>query len=94
MVSYLTQVDLYVSCRNLADLDILSKSDPICFLSEYNEMTKSWIKLGQTEQIANNLNPDFMTRFTLNYFYEQIQMLKFTVVDADGAGDHDLIGEV
>ena len=92
--SYLTQVELYVSGRNLADMDLFSKSDPLCILSEFNESTQKWVKLGQTEQIHNHLSPNFRTRFTINYFYERVQLLKFEVVDVDGDGTFDLIGEV
>ena len=49
--SFSMKVDLFISGRNLKDLDLLSKSDPICILSEYNDQTKQWVKLGQTEQI-------------------------------------------
>ena len=88
----LDQVELYISGRNLQDLDFFSKSDPLCILSEYNDSIKKWVKLGQTEQVPNNLNPDFKTRFTLNYFYERDQRLKFEMVDVDNVGNYDLIG--
>ena len=50
--------------------------------------------MGQTEQIYDDLNPDFKTRFLLNYYYEQTQNLKIEVFDADGAGTFDQIGQV
>ena len=81
-------------CKNLADLDVFSKSDPLCVVSEFNKNSMKWVKLGQTEQILDDLNPIFRTRFTLNYFMEQNQRLKFELIDADGAGDYDYIGEV
>ena len=40
-------------------------------MSEFNEKTKQWIRLGQTEQIKDDLNPDFKTRFNVNYFFEK-----------------------
>ena len=88
------KVDLFISGRNLKDLDVFSKSDPICIMSEYNTNTKQWVKMGQTEQIKNNLNPDFSTKFTINYYFEKKQQLKFQMIDWDGAGDYDTIGEV
>ena len=33
----LDQVELYISGRSLKDLDVFSKSDPLCILSEYND---------------------------------------------------------
>ena len=50
-------VQLYVSGRKLKDLDTWSKSDPKCYV--YEKRGGSWIKIGQTETINNNLNPDF-----------------------------------
>ena len=73
---------------------MLSKSDPICILSEFNEKTKSWVRLGQTEQIKDDLNPDFKTRFNVNYFFEKTQKLKFQMIDWDGDGEFDTIGSV
>ena len=85
---------MYISGRKLRDLDFFSKSDPICILSEYNSQTKQWVKLGQTEQIKNNLNPDFKTKFTVNYFFEKAQKMKFEMIDWDGSGDYDPIGSL
>ena len=70
-----SQVNLFVSGRKLKDLDTFSKSDPQCILLE--QRNGSWVKLGQTEQIKNNLNPDFTTSFTIPYYFEKVQKLKF-----------------
>jgi hypothetical protein len=53
----------------------------------------SWVERGRTEQIKNNLNPDFKSRILLNYFFEKAQNLKFMMIDGDGQ-DYDLIGEI
>ncbi len=63
------QVNLYISGRNLKDLDSFSKSDPLCLAFE--KQGNTWRKVGSTEQIKNNLNPDFTTAFTMNYFFEK-----------------------
>lgn len=42
----------------------------------------------------NNLNPDFKTRIVMNYFFEKSQQLKFVMIDGDGAGSYDTIGEI
>jgi hypothetical protein len=44
--------------------------------------------------MKNNLNPDFKTRITMNYFFEKAQNIKFVIIDGDGAGDFDTIGEI
>jgi len=51
------QVNLFISGRKLKDLDTFSKSDPQCIF--YEKRNNQWVKLGQTEQIKNSLNPDF-----------------------------------
>ena len=86
------QVNLYVSGRKLKDLDTFSKSDPQCILFE--KRNNHWIQIGQTEQINNTLNPDFKTGFTLGYFFEKVQNFKFVLIDGDGGGDYDTIGEI
>ena len=50
-------VNLYISGRKLKDLDAFSKSDPVCYV--YEKKGSSWAKIGQTERISNNLNPNF-----------------------------------
>jgi hypothetical protein len=54
----------------------------------------NWVQVGRTEQIKNNLNPDFKTRITMNYFFEKDQKIKFVMIDGDGSGDYDTIGEI
>ncbi|XP_020897999.1 copine-5 [Exaiptasia diaphana] len=78
-----TQVELHVSCRNLADLDVFSKSDPMVVMFVQALGTKEWREHGRTEVIMNNLNPDFVKKFTINYFFEEVQKLKFQVYDID-----------
>lgn len=88
------KVELFISGRNLQDLDVFSKSDPICILSEFDDHANQWVRLGQTEQIKDNLNPDFKTRFVVDFFFEKRQRLKFQMIDWDGAGAFDTIGQV
>lgn len=72
-----------MSCRDLADLDTFSKSDPIVhvYLKEGN--AKDYSLKGKTETINNNLNPDFTKNFTLSYYFEKQQHVKFEVYDVD-----------
>ena len=65
------KVQLYISCRKLKDLDVFSKSDPIVHMCSFNERTRSWVKMGETELINNNLNPDFKRSFEVNYSFEK-----------------------
>ena len=41
----------------------------------------------------NNLNPDFHNSIEIVYKFEKVQEIKFEVIDDDGMGDFDLIGE-
>ena len=50
-----SKVELSISCTNLKDMDVFSKSDPVVFL--YEKRGREWQKLGRTEVIDNNLNP-------------------------------------
>jgi hypothetical protein len=43
--------------------------------------------------INDNLNPDFEQAITLPYFFERKQEFKFEMIDDDGDGQFDLIGE-
>lgn len=86
-----TKVTLSISCQKLKDLDILSKSDPVCKLYNWNERTNAWVSFGQTECINNNLNPQFKTTFQVEYHFEKSQRLKFEVLDQD-VSSFELIG--
>ncbi|XP_044182239.1 copine-8-like isoform X1 [Acropora millepora] len=78
-----TQVELHVSCRNLADMDVFSKSDPIVVLYTQAMGSKEWREFGRTECIKDNLNPDFVKSFIISYFFEEMQKLRFEVYDKD-----------
>ena len=86
------QVQLYISCRKLKDLDTFSKSDPQCRIYEFKQ--NQWRQIAKTETIANNLNPDFKATIVVGYSFEQAQRIKFEVIDDDGSNSFDLIGDV
>lgn len=60
------QIKLYISARNLKNLDTFTKSDPKCILYEY--VNNSWKVVGKTEGIKNNLNPDWVTAIDVAFF--------------------------
>uniref|UniRef100_A0A9J7Z6Y1 Copine VIII n=1 Tax=Cyprinus carpio carpio TaxID=630221 RepID=A0A9J7Z6Y1_CYPCA len=72
-----TKVEITVSCRNLLDRDTFSKSDPICVLYTQTVANREWREFGRTEVIDNTLNPDFVHKFILDYFFEERQNLRF-----------------
>uniref|UniRef100_A0A674PAU0 Copine Va n=1 Tax=Takifugu rubripes TaxID=31033 RepID=A0A674PAU0_TAKRU len=81
-----TKLEITVSCRNLLDRDTFSKSDP------------RKLPFGRTEVIDNTLNPDFVRKFILDYFFEEKQNLRFDVYDVDSKSPdlakHDFLGQV
>lgn len=92
-----TKVEITVSCRNLLDMDTFSKSDPICVLYTQGIGNKEWREFGRTEVIDNTLNPDFVRKFLLDYFFEERQNLRFDLYDVDSKSTnlskHDFLGQ-
>ncbi|XP_073675933.1 copine Va [Garra rufa] len=78
-----TKVEITVSCRNLLDRDTFSKSDPLCVLYTQGVESKQWREFGRTEVIDNTLNPDFVRKYILDYFFEEKQSLRFDIYDID-----------
>ena len=53
------------------------------------------MKIAETETIQNQLNPDFVTSFTVAYYFERQQHVKFEMIDIDDSkGGGDRIGEI
>ncbi|XP_008291015.1 copine-8 [Stegastes partitus] len=92
-----TKVEITVSCRNLLDRDTFSKSDPICVLYTQGMGNREWREFGRTEVIDNTLNPDFVRKFILDYFFEERQNLRFDLYDVDSKSanlsKHDFLGQ-
>jgi len=70
-------LNLFFSCKNLADKDVLSKSDPMIELYMNNEY------MGRTEKVKNNLNPSFNTPIKVQYYFEKLQNLEIRIIDID-----------
>uniref|UniRef100_A0A3B3WDA8 C2 domain-containing protein n=1 Tax=Poecilia mexicana TaxID=48701 RepID=A0A3B3WDA8_9TELE len=55
-------------------------------------------EFGRTEVIDNTLNPDFVRKYILDYFFEEKQNLRFDVYDIDSKSPdlakHDFLGQV
>ncbi|KAL4630265.1 copine-7-like [Arapaima gigas] len=91
----LSKVELRVSCKALLDRDTLNKSDPCVILM--GQVEGQWAELDRTEVIKSNLNPVFAKVFTLDYFFEEAQKLRFEVYDIHGTHsigtrDDDFLG--
>ena len=78
-----SMIQLFISCRNLKNLDIIGKSDPFWEVFIKNDSRSDWIKIGKTDTVTNSLNPDFATPIMINYFFEKDQQIRFEVYDLD-----------
>lgn len=91
-----TSVELTISCSNLVDADVFSKSDPMCVIFTQEYGMDNWKEYGRTEVIWNNLNPSFVTKINIDYYFETRQHLKFAVYDVDSntpdLTKHDFLG--
>lgn len=88
-----TMVELSISCLNLPDCDIVTKSDPqvITYLLDVTGKDKK-CEIGRTEVIQDSLNPKFAKKVLMQYHFEQIQRLRFEVYDIDPVGNNDFLG--
>uniref|UniRef100_A0A673H829 Copine-3 n=1 Tax=Sinocyclocheilus rhinocerous TaxID=307959 RepID=A0A673H829_9TELE len=94
--SCVTKVELTVSCENLLDMDVGSKSDPLCALL-MNTSGNQWFEVDRTERVKNCLSPKFAKKFVVDYYFEVVQKLRFCLYDIDNKtidlSDDDFLGE-
>jgi len=96
-----SKIELIISCTHLPKLDTLSKSDPMVIL-EMKDQHGVPYEAGRTELIKNNHDPKFTKGIEIQYFFEEVQYLKFVIVDVDSpyrkitefSSGKDLIGIV
>lgn len=92
-----TKIEITVSCRSLLDVDTFSRSAPVVVLYVQGIGTKEWREFGRTEVIDNTLNPDFVRKFVLDYFFEEKQNLRFDVYNVDSRSSniskHSFLGQ-
>lgn len=90
-----SRVSLHISCQNLLNKDVSSKSDPCCVLYTLDQ-SNVWLEAGRTENIKNSLNPQFMKAFEIDYYFEKVQKLRFMIYDIDNKSeklsDDDFLG--
>lgn len=77
------QIELSISCHNLLDLDIVTKSDPQVIVYMRDPWQPKFFEVARTEIISDSLNPNFVRKIPLNYNFETVQTLKFEVWDID-----------
>ena len=62
-------------------------------------MKASWFEVGRTEIIWDNLNPEFVKKFIVDYYFEEVQPIKFEVYDIDdehtrNLSNQDFLGKI
>ncbi|XP_039005230.1 protein BONZAI 1-like isoform X2 [Hibiscus syriacus] len=77
-----SQIELSFSATNLRDRDVFSKSDPmvVVYIQERNG---AFTEVFRTEVVLNSLNPTWITKYTITYQFEIVQILLFRVFDVD-----------
>uniref|UniRef100_A0A3B4EQ36 C2 domain-containing protein n=1 Tax=Pygocentrus nattereri TaxID=42514 RepID=A0A3B4EQ36_PYGNA len=96
----------YACMASIGDFDPLHSTVPatkievtVSFVVLYTQGigTKEWREFGRTEVIENTLNPDFVRKFVLDFFFEEKQNLRFDVYNVDtrssNISKHDFLGQ-
>lgn len=87
-----TLIEMTLSAQNLINADVLSKSDPYCIIKMKEPWQDKYYEIGRTEIIKDNLNPEWVKKFLINFNFETVQKMRFEVWDEDLNG-HDFLGE-
>ena len=91
-----TKISLSFEGINLPNMDEGSKTDAFVILYQINGNHKT--KLGQTEVVADSLNPRWVKEIDVDYFFEIQQNFRVEMYDADDPkklhdlSSHDFIG--
>lgn len=86
-----SQIEMTISCRNLLNKDILSKSDPYCLVLMKDSWQEKFFEMGRTETIQDNLSPEWVKKFIIDYNFEIVQRIRFEIWDLDPDGK-DFLG--
>lgn len=87
-----SQIEMTLSCENLLNTDVLSKSDPFCIVYMKESWQDKFFEIGRTEKINDNLNPKWVKKFIIDFNFESVQKIRFEVWDVDPEGN-DYLGE-
>ncbi|XP_074838915.1 copine-6 [Carettochelys insculpta] len=79
-----SRVELRVSCRDLLLQDPPAEPNPHVVLRQLSN--GQWNEVGHSEVVGCSPNPDFAHVFVLDYFFEELQTLRFEARHADEDG--------
>ncbi|XP_038132672.1 copine-4 [Cyprinodon tularosa] len=92
----LTKVELRLTCKGISDRDALSKPDPCIILKMQSH--GQWMEVDRTEVIRSCVNPTYSKVFTLDFYFEEVQRLRFELYDINsghnGLREADFLGSV
>ncbi|XP_022617249.1 copine-4-like [Seriola dumerili] len=92
----LTKVELRLTCKGISDRDALSKPDPCIVLNMQSH--GQWMEVDRTEVIRSCVNPTYSKVFTLDFYFEEVQRLRFELYDINsghnGLKEADFLGWV
>ncbi|KAM4736434.1 copine-4 isoform 3-T3 [Anableps anableps] len=92
----LTKVELRLTCKGISDRDALSKPDPCVILKMQSH--GQWMEVDRTEVIRSCVNPTYSKVFTLDFYFEEVQRLRFELYDINsshnGLKQADFLGSV
>ncbi|XP_056141591.1 copine-4 [Lampris incognitus] len=91
----LTKVELRVTCKGISDRDALSKPDPCIALKMQSH--GQWLEVDRTEVIRSCVNPTFSKVFNLDFYFEEVQRLRFELYDIgshNGLKEAEFLGSV
>uniref|UniRef100_A0A4W5KJ60 Copine 4 n=1 Tax=Hucho hucho TaxID=62062 RepID=A0A4W5KJ60_9TELE len=90
----LAKVELRVTCKGISDRDALSKPDP-CVLIKMQSHGQ-WLEVDRTEVIRSSISPTFSKVFTLDFYFEEVQRLRYELYDIssnhNGVKEADFLG--
>ncbi|XP_069392893.1 copine-4 [Paralichthys olivaceus] len=75
----LTKVELRLTCKGISDRDALSKPDPCVVLKMQSH--GQWMEVDRTELMRSCVNPTYSKVFTLDFYFEEVQRLRFELFD-------------
>ncbi|ESO08587.1 hypothetical protein HELRODRAFT_190776 [Helobdella robusta] len=92
-----SKIELSIRCNSLMNRDVTSLSDPCCVV-QLMTGPNVFTEIGRTENIKNSLNPVFAKIFQVDYYFEEVQKIRFLVYDIDNStqtlDDDDFLGSV
>ncbi|XP_071252405.1 copine-4 isoform X3 [Salvelinus alpinus] len=90
----LAKVELRVTCKGISDRDALSKPDP-CVLIKMQSHGQ-WLEVDRTEVIRSSISPTFSKVFTVDFYFEEVQRLRYELYDIssnhNGIKEADFLG--